>query len=280
MPDFVSSFWQRVSWKTKAYFHRRNHPAHALVKGNQPVASGKTSCIFFSVHKSATSFMAGYLGDVAKEAGLTHIDYNGYFLSQGKKGLARQSDPELIRQVFHNRGYLYGPLRYYLDIPGADQYRIALFLRDPRDVLTSQYFSLKFSHPLLTGELAKKRKNAAALSIDEHVRMQAERFFITYSTYFEKLAGRKNVLILKYEDMIIDFPGFLEKLNIHFELDLTSGQKLKLDRSGEFLVDAENTSLHKRKVAAGDHREKLQPETIQWLNEKFGPILLRLGYRT
>ena len=35
---------------------------------------------------------------------------------------------------------------------------------------------------------------------------------------------------------------------------------------------------HKRKVTPGDHREKLQPETIRQLDQLFAPVLDKPGY--
>jgi 16S rRNA (cytosine1402-N4)-methyltransferase len=40
----------------------------------------------------------------------------------------------------------------------------------------------------------------------------------------------------------------------------------------------EDVWSHKRKVTPGDHREKLQSETIRQLDEIFGPVLDKLGY--
>lgn len=264
--------------KPRSFFYRRKHPVHKLLQGKNEITSEKKSVLFFTVHKSATSFMSVYLGELAKESGLKHIDYNGYFFAQGQASLEKQNSSALITKVFHKQGYLYGPLRYFLDIPEVDEYPVVLFLRDPRDVLTSQYFSLKNTHPLNTTKMIEKRKIAQSTSIDEHVRLQADRFLNTYTTYLDKLVGKPNVLLLRYEDMIVDFPAFLEKINHHFDLKLNETQKQRLDRTRSFQMTKEDISSHKRKVVAGDHKEKLQPKTIQWLNEKFDSVLKKLNY--
>ncbi len=43
-------------------------------------------------------------------------------------------------------------------------------------------------------------------------------------------------------------------------------------------AEKEDVWSHKRKVTPGDHREKLQPETIRRLDQIFAPVLDRLGY--
>ena len=35
---------------------------------------------------------------------------------------------------------------------------------------------------------------------------------------------------------------------------------------------------HKRRIKPGDHREKLQPATIDQLNQRFENVFLRFGY--
>lgn len=264
--------------KPRAWFSRRQHPVHGLLNGWTLSSSTKESVLFFTVHKSATSFMSGYLGEVAKAAGLTFIDYAMYFHGMGQEGLKRQQEVAQLKNVFNNRGYFYGPLRYFIPVRAIETYRIVLLVRDPRDILTSQYFSIRNSHPLITERMIERNVAAQQMTIDEHVRSQADRFLQTFQTYANHLLNRENVLLLRYEDMIRNFPDFLNSVNQHCHLDLTYDQLRKLDRADAFKVDSEKQDQHKRKVVSGDHKEKLQPETIAWLNEKFGKVLTQFGY--
>jgi len=101
------------------------------------------------------------------------------------------------------------------------------------------------------------------------------------------LNGRPNVTIVHYEDMVLNFPAWLDQVLAAFESIRVPAKKvrnlflpqsvrrmglrhhlLKSNRSA-FDVSQENVFSHKRKVTPGDHREKLEPATIAELNEIF-----------
>jgi hypothetical protein len=218
------------------------------------------------------------LKELASETGHIYADVNGYFGTQGPKGLITQQQPEFINKAFKKTGIIYGPLRNYIPVPEMSDYPVVLVLRDPRDVLTSQYFSIKNSHPLVTPELIERRKIALQSSIDEHVLSQADRFVKTYTEYLDHVYGKKNVLFLKYEELISDFKSCLLKINTHCGFELTEEQLKKLDKSEKFNKKQEDQNTHIRKISSGDHKEKLKPETIGILNKKFEGILRILNY--
>jgi hypothetical protein len=264
--------------KPRSYVYWSTQPVHRLIKGNLKPGSDKKSVIFFTVHKSASTFFDRYLKELSKESGHIHIDLNGYFGTQWKKWLEMSQDQNFLQKIAMKKGLMYGPLRNYVPFPDLEDYKIVLVLRDPRDVLTSQYFSIKNSHPLMTPELIKRHKAAQSATIDEHVLGQADRFVNTYNAYLDHVIGKKNVLFIKYETLISDFRNCLEMIDKHCELDLSPEQLILLDRTEKFKIKEEDQKSHVRKVSAGDHKEKLKPETIRILNEKFGPILKNLDY--
>jgi hypothetical protein len=264
--------------KPRSWFYWHSQPIHQLVNGASPSASKNQSFIFFTVHKSASMLMENFLNDVSKETKMPQIDINGYFATQGDEGIEKQKEKNFLQKIFKAQGYVYGPLRFYLPVPELEKYPVVLLLRDPRDVLTSQYYSIRATHPLITKKLIERRKIALKSTVDEHVRSQTPRFVQTYNEYIENVLGKPNVLFLKYEDMVNDFGAFIEKINAHCKLNLTPEQILKLDRTKTFETQGEDRSQHKRKVIPGDHKEKLQPETIEWLNKEFDDILKTLNY--
>lgn len=264
--------------KPRAYLYRRKQPLHQLYKGNLPNNCSKKSAIFFTVHKSASTFFNWYLNDLAKQTGHIYIDVNGYFVTQGQIGVQKQNETEFKQKIFKKTGFIYGPLRNFIAVPDIENYPVVLVLRDPRDVLTSQYFSIKNTHPLLTLELIKRRKTAQTATIDEHVLSQSDRFVKTYTEYLNYIYGKSNVLFIKYEELIVDFRSALNKINAHCGFELNQQQLDGLDKSDSFKPKTEDQLSHKRKISSGDHKEKLKPETIRVLNEKFKDILIRLNY--
>ena len=264
--------------KPRVYLWRRTQPLHELFRNKLKITSQKRSVILFTVHKSASSFFNSYLADLAIESGHVHIDVNGYYATQGKKGREKQKDQNVLKKTFIQKGIIYGPLRNYLPVPEIREYSVVLVLRDPRDVLTSQYFSVKNTHPLLTPELIRRRQFAKIASIDEYVLTQAERFVKTYNEYLDNVLGNENVLFIKYETLISDFGNCLGQINKHCELGLNPGQLALLDRSEKFRAKKEDQQSHVRRISAGDHKEKLKPETIKVLNGRFAEILEKLEY--
>lgn len=264
--------------KPRSYVYWRTQPLHKLYKGNLESPCTKKSVLLFTVHKSASTFFNWYLKELAAETGHIYVDVNGYFGTQGPKGLAEQQEPQFINKVFKKIGFIYGPLRNYIPVTQMEDYPVVLVLRDPRDVLTSQYFSIKNSHPLVTPELIRRRKIAQTATVDEHVLGQADRFVKTYSEYLEHVYQKKNVLFIRYEEMILDFKSCLLKINTHCDLGLTEEQLKKLDKSEKFKKKHEDQSTHIRKISSGDYKEKLKPETIEILNKKFDAILKKLQY--
>ena len=265
--------------KPRSYLYWRTQPIHKLYKGSLKGTTPKKSVLLFTVHKSASVFFNWFLKELASETGHTYVDVNGYFGTMGPKGIEIQSSSEFTQKVFKKTGFMYGPLRNYIPVPVMNDYAVILLLRDPRDVLTSYYFSMKNSHPMVTPELIKKRQLALQNTIDEYVLSLADRFVKTYTEYLDHVYGKPNVLFIKYEELITDFKSCLQKINSHCGLELNEQQLKTLDKSDSFKTKKEDPNAHIRKISSGDHKEKLKPETIEILNKKFDSILRTLNYQ-
>jgi Sulfotransferase domain len=213
----------------------------------------------------------------------------------------------------HN-GY-FGPLRFFIPSAALENARIILHLRDPRDVLTSMFFSYCFMHP---GEIAPNtgyRKEVAEAGIDKFVLDMSDENFShyrgdygtggqygryignvheRYTRYLKEVAGRPNATVLSYEEMVFDFASWLRKFLVAFELDdLEETYEFVRDRVeiendvtkaavtrdlGNVASSGENICAHKRKATPGDYKEKLSPKTILNLNARFSEVLDTLGY--
>ena len=101
-----------------------------------------------------------------------------------------------------------------------------------------------------------------------------------YERYLSELLGRPNTIAVSYEEMVLSFSGWLEKIVGAF--DLTDPEETRAivaaRHANSVAAGEEDVWSHKRKVTPGDHREKLQSETIRQLDEIFGPVLDKLGY--
>ncbi len=113
------------------------------------------------------------------------------------------------------------------------------------------------------------------MTIDEFVLKHADDFLRRYNSYSDWI-GKSNVLFIRYEDLI-ERPREIEEAMFAF-IGIDSKQGSLFDES-DFTAAAENPSQHKRKVTAGDHREKLQSQTITALNKIFESHIQLLNYR-
>ncbi len=207
------------------------------------------------------------------------------------------TDPALWR----TRRGCFAPIRFYVNIPQVEDYRIILHLRDPRDVLVSMFYSYCYIHPGEVGANTGHRREAAARGIDAFVLDKASQNSALYpgdygtgghvedlignlprryQNYIEHFLGKPNVTLVKYEEMVTDYRSWLEKFIRPFPIDDPS--KVIDDlvaQSPQFFPQRPVDEMrHVRHVAPGDHRAKLQASTIRQLNSIFSKALEALDY--
>ncbi len=210
-------------------------------------------------------------------------------------------------RIFHGEDFIaarngcFGPLRFFVPSAALSSANIIVHLRDPRDVLTSMFFSYCFIHP---GEIEANtgyRKEVAKEGIDKFVLDMTDENFIRYKgdygtgsqysrytgnihnryvTYLREVVGKPNAVVISYEEMVLDFASWLRKLLAAFELaDMDETYRFVANRHAKTVKPAgENIWSHKRKVTPGDYKEKLRTETISELNLRFSKVLDALGY--
>ncbi|MBW2466818.1 MAG: sulfotransferase domain-containing protein [Deltaproteobacteria bacterium] len=217
--------------------------------------------------------------DLSKECGLNyysvnHNKYNRYYFDTEETNLADITNWE-------NRTGCFAPLRYYFDIPQELKAHIILHLRDPRDVLVSLYFSEAYSHSVFKGvfDLSRAERNEIiSMGIDNYVLKYADTFNRKYTEYHELLT-RPGSLFVKYEDLVLNFPFWLQEVAKGFAIENTKFiNRLIKKYQGEFTVTKENIHAHKRKIVPGDYKEKLASGTIERLNGIFLDNLKKYNY--
>lgn len=256
-----------------------------LLQGNSKPKINQQSILFFTTHKCASVYVGNLLRALAEDVGMTPINLAAYYtevLGQAPNLFSEQEMQEAVK-VFHPQGYFFGPLRSpNWRVPEVEKYRILLMLRDPRDVLTSRYFSTSYSHAIAPNEVGEamleKRSKALSKPIDEWVLESAPTFLERYELYCHDFLPMPNVHLVKYEDMVNNFSFWLQAVVKSLGLEDAS-QDLKAQIISEANFDVEeDVFAHKRQVKPGDHLRKLQPETINQLNLIFGEVLDVLQY--
>jgi hypothetical protein len=248
--------------------------------GQLPPASNRPSMLHFTLHKCASVYLRAKLHALAEMIGLAPLDLDGYFFDSGRP------QPFDVRP----HGYFYGPFRCLDDAfgvrrqwPDLTGYKVVVVIRDPRDVLTSLYFSTAYSHRTPQGEGRESflalREDAQHVAIDDYVRREADVFLARYRAYF-RLAARYEVHLTTYEQLVTWPEAWLDALLAYLEVGLSPRRRHRLVSAGDFAVQRENPRAHVRQVQPGDHSRKLRRETINWLNAKFAEVLDWYGARS
>jgi hypothetical protein len=265
-------------WVQRPRIHFQFATESRLTAGEKLSASQQRSIIFFTTQKCASRYVSGVIASLAQAAGLVHADYDAYAAMVRLPKERNPFSPQGLSGAFQPQGYYYGPIGTFRQIPNLDLYALVLQLRDPRDMLTSLYFSTKYSHAIINPKIIRRRQESQALSIDEYVMASADEYLVIYEQYCQQLLERPAILFLKYEEMVADFPGWLARLSQHLGLDGQTAALEQVKHRANFTVKSEDKYSHRRQVSPGDHKRKLQPETIQRLTTKFQPVLDRLSY--
>lgn len=243
--------------------------------------SATPSLFFFTFHKCASVFFSRFV--LQRARGFEHVDY------AGRMAIGDAIPPE----AFAPRGKLYGPLRLSaqgevleryvlpaLEAVRRDHIHACVMVRDPRDMIVSQFFHNRDGKPLRPEHAGaawkeEERANAVRLGIDRYVLEKAARFLAGYERAVQLVVDDPATRVLRYEDMVDDWNAFKDELQSIFDLSEESIRDLE---TGSRPNEMEQSGSHKRSGTTGDHRRKLAPDTVAVLTERFGPFLDKFGY--
>jgi hypothetical protein len=269
---------------------RRKYPVEwALIRGQHHIHNQHASILHFSVNKSATQYVMGLLNRVGAENGLVPAHLHGYAFDSSLPFFDHLSAEEFqkYQYLFHPRGYVYSVFGGAIEgIPSMEEYRTVLMVRDPRDVLTSMYYSMAYSHSLPDAggnkqrDFINKRKHTLVIGIDEFVLENAEAERRVYQRYTEQMVRKLPGLYLtRYENMSHDFNAWFTGLLDYCQLEVSEGLKKTLYKEAENIRPAkEDIHAHVRQAKPGDHQNKLMPDTIERLNAIFFQVLKDFDY--
>lgn len=241
------------------------------------------SLLFVTLHKCASSLFASELLPNA----IHHRQINY------AEKLYRGTAPNAFE--FPSKGCVFGPIRVsstpmtpdyerffalFTDEFLADK-RSVFLVRDPRDILVSEFYSFGFTHAIskdpsvanyqLTNRERIQQQDVDSYAIDAAGNLR-DRFQIILRMY--RASGQK--LLLRYEDLVLDPDRFMDQFCEVCPIpERVRQQAIAHSRPRT----REDTSAHRRSGAVGGFREKLRPTTIARLDMVFSEILENLGYQ-
>ena len=252
-----------------------------------PPAGADPSYFLIGLPKAGSTLFFGIMETIARQSGATWFSISQEMY---QRGVGFNQIEAGVNDVFFETGYAYGGFRGVpkgVELPAFARGRTVGLVRDPRDMLSSLYFSEAVSHRPpgdavssdLKSRFEERRQFAQNASIDEFAQNRAKQSAAVYRRALRQM-DRVEAHIDRYEDVIFRKEEWIRGTCAYLNLNVDwTEAKSVIDRH-DVRIDAETPQNHIRRVAPGDHKEKFTPETIAVLNEQFSDILERFGYET
>ncbi len=267
---------------------RRFRIERDLLNGRTHTVVAHPSILHFSINKAATQYTRRILLRCACENGLLPVQMSAYAWHNNFPYLFTLSAEEVkpYLHIFRPEGYLYTVFGGLVEgIPNLEAYRMVIMVRDPRDVLVSGYYSYAYSHEAPRAkakmdEFEEWREFVQSLTIDEYALEISQNLRERLRKYLAVTAVHPHVCVLKYEEMIGDFPTWLDRLLAYCQLEISTGLRREL------LNEAQRTSRkkkeeirqHRRQVTPGEYQQKFKPETVDYLDTYLADVLEGFNY--
>lgn len=244
----------------------------------------RQACFALGVRKSGSSVFANVVKAIADYNKMQTVDVAATMFEEGYRYADWNGQATLKNVLWKGNMYLGfrdAPTIFYND-PIFKSGKKILLVRDPRDALVSEYFSNAYSHSIpKNGEkdsiIAIERENALRRSIEDYVLQRVSDLDRTVAAYRPLLADQQ-LLILRYEDVILNKADWIRQIARHFELE-TSEQLIR-DIVGwsDQRPEVENEKAFVRRVTPGDHRDKLSKKAIAAVESSLSGLWSELGY--
>jgi len=243
----------------------------------------RPSWSLLTLHKAGSAYVANMVGRIFIANGYEKIDLcNAAF----RQGIGEVDYVVSHKSEMTGQGRLFGPFRADTAalVGLIDGIRPIVHVRDVRDCIVSNFFSIAYSHRLPgEGKLREKfiedRQRMQEGSIERYIEevMEADSAFARIGVLRQICEKRPDAVLSRYEEMVTDFPRWLIGLLAVLELTIPKKLRDELLKNAEFDV-SEDKFRHKRQVVPGDFRRKLAPEMQVRLTEKYRKELEYFGY--
>lgn len=198
---------------------------------------------------------------------LTEVNCNIGVLSARR--LAMVSVPALMGKTFVIKAHA-GPTTASRLLQRLGLLRITYIYRDPRDAMLSAYDYGQRA-------LLKGRPNAFSHLTDFQKSLD---FTLAYVRIWEKWMQEKDVLAIRYEDLLTEYEREMRRLVDFLRLDKSRPEvRAVVDAYRPEAAEGQQ-GLHFYKGKIGRFREAFSPAERRILAEKLGPYLRQMGYET
>jgi len=222
--------------------------------------------VVYTVHKAASMLLFRAMDAYCQNNGLALYSPNSRD-EEFRLAVSRKEEASVDCE-FPVQPCLVGPVRVPKAYSNLRGHKTMIHLRDPRDVLTSMFYSFTFSHAGIDEEVRQKR---IRMGVDKFVLSREPDMRNRFKTYCRWIENDDSIFLTTYESLYDDFEGWL---NATFRFWGAEDPELvatvaKTEDPQKISNRGENINKHKRQATPGDHARKLSPETIAILNDRF-----------
>lgn len=242
--------------------------------------------VVFGLHKAASVLMDLLIEELLSGKRAS-FNVGQYFFEQGIpfKSIPRGEQT----RIFLNEGMVYYGMRVLLrglsDLDLSRAKRIVM-VRDPRDILTSYYYSMAFSHGLpKTGVvrdlILRSRDAALRTEIGEFVLSSSTEFLCNnYHRIVDFVKQYPDTTVFRYEDVIFNKRIWVKQLCDILELDYSDQFINNLADRHDLRPKSEDTRSHVRRVKPGSFQDHLSPQIISRIEEKYKAAMDFFNYQS
>ena len=237
----------------------------------------------FSLPKSGSTLMMQMMADACRIKNIPVVDLPTAVFNLGIQPAMLQDD---INVIWNKQGYAFLGFRSLFPAMDFDfrQTKNILLVRDPRDMLVSLFYSIKYSHvePTDAGAdnpIRLNRERFKNADIDQRVMKMAQAYKKYFQDYINRLPA-ETTRVYRYEDVIFKKREWLRDILSFLNVDLSDSRIEKIADRHDVRPVKEDPHNHIRQVFPGNYKAHLKPDTIDKLDELFEPVMTYFQYDT
>lgn len=256
-------------------------PVEITVEGNRPPS---TSTFYVGVAKSGSTLLHMIVEDLchALDERICNISDTCF-----RAGIPeRKIPPSIVPGVTaNNKANYYGfrGIGKLLNCPSFRENPKVLLVRDPRDALTSLYFSMQKSHSLpksgrTANIISEQRHKAGSMDIDEFVCSGNGDFILVALNEIASALWLPNLHVSRYEDIIFRKREWIEDFCEFARKPLDNDLLDRIIEKHDIVPTGEDSSRHIRQVAPGNYLKHLSDSSVQYVERKCEKAMTIFGY--
>lgn len=262
------------------FFHKKTNAV--VFQAPLPLHENLESFYVFALPKAGSSMLENIIFDLSAISGHTTFTPMVKLFTLG----IQEEDIAIGEpDSFSSDGYCFSGFRHaptFLSPRLLKNRKTIMLVRDPRDMLVSMYFSMRFSHvepgPGAYRDLFLAQRNALADTPIEHFVVDHAQDLNAAIESMLNLLRHSNIRLYRYEDVIYRKLDWISDIVAFLGLKVSAAAIQAIAAKYDEMPEGENAHQHFRQGHPGDANRKLDPNTLHRIGSILAPQWQWLGY--